>query len=174
MSRRYAIFDAAHLGPQLDVTRGGIVLTTLVPSLSIARMGRLTVPAQDFDSFAEFIVYGNAGTSISNRISIGVVTADAGLTDYVGADEFGVGYRLGEGQIHHDGSSVESATVGALGDVIGVRFTPGEAGEGVITWYRLQRSPALRPDSSSTHTEEGFTRQFCRIGTNLSEAPPMR
>jgi hypothetical protein len=136
MSRRYAIFDQAHLGPQLDVTRGGIVLTTLVPSLGIARTGRLTVPAQDFESFAEFIVYGNAGTAVSNRISIGVVTADAELDDYVGADEYGVGYRLGEGQIHHDGSSIESATVGALGDVIGVRFTPGEAGAGVVTWYR--------------------------------------
>src|SRR5690606_21590263 len=65
-----------------------------------------------------------------------VVTADASLSDYVGADEFGLGYRLGEGQIHHNGSSVESATVGALGDVIGVRYTPGEAGEGVVTWYR--------------------------------------
>lgn len=136
MSRRYAIFDAAQLGPQLDVTRGGIVLTTLVPGLSIARTARLTVPAQDFESFAEFIVYGNAGTSIANRISIGVVTADASLSDYVGADAFGLGYRLGEGQIHHNGSSVESATVGALGDVIGVRYTPGEAGEGVVTWYR--------------------------------------
>lgn len=64
MSRRYAIFDAAHLGPQLDVTRGGIVLTTLVPGLSIARTARLTVPAQDFESFAEFIVYGKAGTIV--------------------------------------------------------------------------------------------------------------
>lgn len=136
MSRRYAIFDAAQMGPQLDVTRGGIVLTTLVPSLGIARTGRCDVPAQDFESFAEFIVYGNAGTSISNRISIGVVTDDVGLSDYVGADEYGVGYRLGEGQIHHDGSSIESAAVGALGDVIVVRFTPGEAGEGVVTWYR--------------------------------------
>lgn len=136
MSRRYAIFDAANLGSQLDVTRGGIVLTTLAPGLGIARTGRCDVPAQDFESFAEFIVYGNAGTSISNRISIGVVTDDVGLSDYVGADEYGVGYRLGEGQIHHDGSSIESVAVGALGDVIGVRFTPGEAGEGVVTWYR--------------------------------------
>lgn len=133
MSRRYAIFDQAHLGPSLDVTRGGIVLTTLVPSLSIARMGRLTVPAQDFESAAEFIVYGNAGTSISNRVSIGVVTSDAELTDYVGADEFGVGYRLGEGQIHHNGSSIESAAVGALGDVVGVRYMPDA---GTIAWYR--------------------------------------
>lgn len=165
MSRRYAIFDQAHLGPSLDVTRGGIVLTTLVPGLGIARTGRLTVPAQDFDSFAEFIVYGNAGTSIANRISIGVVTADAGLTDYVGADEFGVGYRLGDGQIHHDGSSIESATVGALGDVIGVRFTPGEAGEGVITWYRngVQVADAALP----TELEGQPLYLACSLGSDL-------
>lgn len=165
MTKRYAIFDQAHLGPQLDVTRGGIVLTTLVPGLGIARTGRLTVPAQDFDSFAEFIVYGNAGTSISNRISIGIVTADAGLTDYVGADEFGVGYRLGEGQIHHNGSSIESAVVGALGDVIGVRFMPGEAGAGVVTWYRNGVQVAAVPLPTELEGQPLFL--ACSLGSSL-------
>lgn len=136
MSRRYAIFDAASLGANLDVTRGGIVLTTEVPGLSIARTCRCDVPAQEFESAAEFIVYGNDGTSISNRVSIGVVTADADLDDYVGADDQGLGYRLGEGQIHTAGSSVESAAAGALGDVIGVRYVPGDAGAATVAWYR--------------------------------------
>lgn len=141
MTRRYAVFDQAHLGSQLDVTRGGIVLTTLAPGLNISRTGRCDVPAQDFESIAEFVVYGNAGTSIANRVSIGVVTADADLNDYVGADEFGVGYRLGEGQIRHNGSTLDSATVGALGDIVGVRFTPVDAAPGLLTWY-LNGAPA--------------------------------
>lgn len=136
MSKRYAIFDAASIGPDLDVTRGGIVLTTEVPGLSIARTCRCDVPAQEFESAAEFIVYGNDGTSVSNRVSIGVVTADADLNDYVGADDQGLGYRLGEGQIHTAGGSVESAAVGALGDVIGVRYVPGNAGTATVAWYR--------------------------------------
>ena len=119
--------------PQLDVTRGGIVLTTLAPGLGIERTGRCDVPAQDFESIAEFVVYGNAGTSITNRVSIGVVTADADLGDYVGANDFGVGYRLGEGQIHHYGNSIAVATVGALGDIVGVRFTPVDAAPGLLT-----------------------------------------
>ena len=134
MSRRYAIFDAAHLGPDLDVIRGGIVLTTEVPGLSISRTARLTVAAEDFESFAEFIVYGNAGTSIANRISIGVVTSTASLTDYVGADDQGLGFRLGEGTIVSNGSTLASPGAGALGDVVGVRYTPDGTGGGVVSW----------------------------------------
>lgn len=136
MSRRYAIFDAASIGTSLDVTHGGLVLTTEVPSLSIDRTARLSVAAQDYESFAQFIVFGLAGTSIANKISIGVCTADAPLGEYVGANEESVGYRLGEGQIHYDGSSVASVATGALGDVISVRYVPGEAGAGTLVWYR--------------------------------------
>lgn len=124
MSRRYAIFDQAHLGPQLDVTRGGVALTTIAPGLSGSRTARLTVPIQDYDSAAEFIVYGLAGTIITGKVSIGLVTIDADLSKFVGQDKYGLGYRLSNGQAWNDNSSVATLTAGALGDVVGVRFLP--------------------------------------------------
>lgn len=136
MTRRYAYFDHAAVGADLAVERGGAVLTTIAPSLSIYRTCRLTVGQLDYESFAEFVVYGASGTSIANKVSIGVVTADASLSTYVGGDEFGLGYRLGDGAIHNDGGSIESVTAGDLGDAIGVRYVPDGEGGGQVIWYR--------------------------------------
>lgn len=135
MSRRYALYDSAQMGDNLEVTRGGIVLTTDVPSLSIARTARLSVPALDFESAAQFTVYGKAGTPIAGKVSIGVVTADAALDDYVGSDEHGLGYRVGDGGIYHNGTNVEPTTTGTLGDVVTVRFLPNGSGSGTVTFY---------------------------------------
>lgn len=136
MTRRYAHFNDAALGVDLEIQRGGAVLTTIAPSLSINRTCLLTVGQLDYESFAEFVLYGPSGTPVSNKVSIGVATATAGLDTYVGGDDQGLGYRLGEGAIHHAAGSEASVTAGALGDVIGVRYVPDGEGGGTLTWYR--------------------------------------
>lgn len=136
MTRRYAHFNDAALGDDLEIQRGGAVLTTIAPSLSINRTCLLNVGQLDYESFAEFVLYGPAGTAVANKVSIGVATALAGLDTYVGGDDQGLGYRLGEGAIHHDGGSEASVTAGALGDVINVRYVPDGEGGGTVTWYR--------------------------------------
>ena len=184
MSRRYSIFDAATIGTSLDVTHGGLVLTTEVPSLSIDRTARLSVAAQDYESFAQFIVFGLTGTSIANKISIGVVTADASLSTYVGGDAEGIGYRLGEGQIHNNGSSVQSVTTGALGDVISVRYIPDGAGSGTLAWYRgallvaartvpvaMQGEPLYLACSLGSTTDPGDLSIYVNSGRDWYETP---
>lgn len=133
---RFAIFNPATMGDDLEITNGGLVLTTNIPALDINRTARLSVAAQDYESFIQFMVFGLQGTDISNKVSIGLVTSDADLDTYVGGDEFGIGYRVGDGQIRHDGSSVASVTTGALFNVISVRYIPGEAGAGQVAFYR--------------------------------------
>jgi hypothetical protein len=112
--------------------------------LSIKRTGTclLTVGQADYESFGEFVLYGHPGTPVGNKVSIGVATAAASLATYVGGDDQGLGYRLGEGAIHHDGASEASVTAGALGDVLGVRYVPDGEGGGSVTWYRKPLSGA--------------------------------
>jgi hypothetical protein len=136
MTRRYAIFDSGSIGTDLAIERGGDILTTIAPSLDINRACRVSVAIDEFDAFVEFILFGFSGTAIANKVSIGVTTATASLSTYVGGDEFGIGYRPGEGQIHYDGSSEASVSVGALGDVLGVRLVPDGEGSGSVVWYR--------------------------------------
>ena len=123
-SRVYPVFLPAANGPDLVVKRGGVVISTIAPGLDIKRTARLTVPMLDFDSGCEFFVYGKAGTVIANKVSVGMVTEDADLNDYVGSDKYGVGYRLAEGHIHHDGASTDSVSSSTLGTAIGIFFQP--------------------------------------------------
>jgi hypothetical protein len=137
VNRRYAIFDAAALGTDLDIQRGGVLLTTIAPGRSIERSCRLTVGVIGFESYGEFLLFGFEGTVIANRVSIGVVTDQAGPATYVGGDAHGIGYRVGEGQIHTNGASAASVAAGALGDVLGVRYVPGADGGGDVVFYRM-------------------------------------
>lgn len=125
-SRVYPVFLPATSGTDMEVLRGGVAISTITSGLNINRTARLTVAAQDFDSAAEFILYGKAGTIITNKVSIGVVTEDASLSTYVGGDAEGIGYRVKEGQIHNAGASIETVTAGVLGDVIGVLYRASE------------------------------------------------
>lgn len=136
MTRRYAIYDAAALGADLDIQRGGVLVTTIVDALDINRTARGTVAVEGYESIYEVILFGLSGTPIANKVSVGIVTADASLSLYVGGDEFGMGYRPGEGQIHHDGASVATVTAGAMGDVTAVRYTPDGSGGGTVSFYR--------------------------------------
>jgi hypothetical protein len=189
MTRRYAHFSDTALGVDLEIQRGGAVLTTIAPSLSINRTCLLTVGQLDYESFAEFVLYGPSGTPVANKVSIGVATALAGLDTYVGGDDQGLGYRLGEGAIHHDGGSEASVTAGALGDVIGVRFVPNGEGGGTLTWYRkplggvgallgtvaipvaMQGVPLYLAASLGSNDDPGDLSLLCRSGLQWYENP---
>lgn len=143
MSRRYAIFDQSALGADLDIQRGGVLLTTVDEALNISRTCRCTVGALEYESFAELILETD-GTALTNRVSVGIVTTDASLSTYVGGDDQGVGWRMGEGQIHHDGGSIASVSAGADGDAIGVLYAPlhDDDGNADVVFYRKPKGGA--------------------------------
>jgi hypothetical protein len=116
-SRLFARFDPTALGASLELSRSNTVLT-YTGSASISRTARLTDPKDAGIWYAEFLVWGDP--SISNLVSIGAVKASASLSTYVGGDAYGYGYRIAEGQIHHSGSSIESVTAGAKGQIVGM------------------------------------------------------
>jgi hypothetical protein len=133
MSRRYAIFDAANAGTGLSVEQGGQVVTTSAGSLNINRTVRGTLGVTAYENYAEFIVYGDVA-NLTNLVSIGVVSASASLSDYVGGEESSIGYRVGEGQIRRSGSNLATVTTGGMGDVVGVLVTHQDA-QTTVAWY---------------------------------------
>lgn len=126
MSRRYSIFDQAALGTDLDLDNGGVVLTTVTSGLSIARMCRGTVSKTGGSATVEFIVYGDTGGSLTNKVSIGIATSASSLNNYVGAEVNSIGYRLGEGAIYRSGAQVDTTPAACvMGDVITLDLTYG-------------------------------------------------
>jgi len=117
VSRLYAQFDPAALGAGLVLERSGTVLT-YESSKTTDRTARALGGKIAGVGYAEFYLWGEA--PIDDAVSVGLVTPDASLATYVGGDEYGIGYRVGEGQIHVDGASVASVDVGAKSVWIGV------------------------------------------------------
>lgn len=130
---RRAIFNLAAAGASLTVEQGGAVVTTTAPALSVARSVRGTIGMMAYSSYAEFIVYGDA-TTIANKVSVGVLSEVASLNNYVGGDNYGIGYRVAEGQIHRGGVSIAAVAAGGLGSVVGVLLTHGD-GSRAVAFY---------------------------------------
>jgi hypothetical protein len=135
MSRRYALFDAGNKGASLAVENGGVLLTTTAAGLSIARSCRSTLAQDEDDSSVEFILFSTSAIapSIANKVSIGLCTAAASMSAYIGADGESIGYRPAEGQIHTGGASVQSVATSGLGSAIGVTVSFGEFP--MAAWY---------------------------------------
>ncbi len=137
-SRRYGLFDLANKGASLTVENGGVLLLTTASGLSIARSCRSTVSVDADDSDVEFILFAAPGAtpSISNKVSIGLCTAAASMSAYIGADGESIGYRPAEGQIHTGGASVEAVATAGLGAAIKVHIAfEGSGGGGTVAWY---------------------------------------
>jgi hypothetical protein len=132
MTRRFAVFDAGNKGASLAVERGGVLLTTTSAGLSIARSCRSTIAHDEFSSDVEFILFGTAA-SIANKVSIGLCTADASMSAYIGSDGESIGYRPAEGQIHTGGGSVQSVAIAGLGAAIRVALAFGATP--TAAWY---------------------------------------
>lgn len=135
MSRRYAIANAADAGTGLTVENGGVLVTTDADALDINRTIRGTISQTTYTSSVEMILYGTAA-SIANRVSFGIVTGSASLSTYVGGDGLGIGYRVGEGQIHTAGGSVASVATGALGDTFQILVVFDDVGGATVSFKR--------------------------------------
>jgi hypothetical protein len=122
-TRQHALFTTLSLGPDLEITQGGEVIQPGADSLSNARTARASVGQSVGAWNVELMAWGTAVAPIApDALSavVGIVTEDADLSDYVGADAYGIGYDLAAGDILSGGSVV--ATVGPAfeGDIIGV------------------------------------------------------
>jgi hypothetical protein len=134
MNRRYSIFNDADAGASLVVENGGTLLTTDASGLSAERMIRGSIPQTVGSHSVEFIVFGEA-TSISGKATIGVATAAADLSDYVGGiDGESIGYQLDTGEVLQADATITSGPAGGLGSVVKIIVTIGDDGEGEVAW----------------------------------------
>lgn len=132
MNRTYSILDAANAGADLTVQSGGVLLTTDTSGLNINRSCRGTVPVDEYEHRIQFIVFGEG--TLTNKVSIGLVTGDFTFSAYVGANSDSIGYRFAEGQIHNGGSSIGSVTAGATGDVVDLILRFADEGVAQVSW----------------------------------------
>jgi len=130
MTPRYAIFDQARLGTDLELEQSGTVLVVNAIA-DINRTALALFPENVGRWNAELIVYG-VGDLLA---SVGIATAAASLATYAGGDANGYGYRLDLGEIHNNGASVASVAVALKGDVIGVLLDL-TALQPTVTWSR--------------------------------------
>lgn len=99
MNRTYSRFNGSAIGASLELLEAGRIVTTDASALSVDRSVLSTLAQSEFDSFAEFIVYGSVA-DLSDKVSIGVCHASSGGLDvdtqYVGEHAESVGYRVAE------------------------------------------------------------------------------
>ena len=117
--RDYAILDAGHMGSGLALSLGGMQVDYLNTPTDIHRLVRGTQAISSGKGFFECAFWSGPGTEpITNNVSVGIVNASASLSQYVGENANGWGYR--DGAIYHTGSSTASVATAALKDIIGV------------------------------------------------------
>lgn len=142
-TRTHALFSAADLGPELDVTQGGEVLLPSDTGLSNARTALATVGQSVGVWSCEFMSW-----NVSDDLSaiVGVASADADLSDSLGADAFGVGYDLATGDVITGGAVVATVAAAVSGDIIGVQ---ADLADGTVR-FLLNGSPVHTETLSST------------------------
>jgi hypothetical protein len=117
MTRLYAILNSVAIGADLIIERAGTVLTH-AESTDLNRKA-LSVDGKTRGIWrAEWYAWGEG--ALADSLSVGIARPTSSLSTAVGADEDSYGYRVGEGQLHHDGSSIASVTVGAKSAYIGL------------------------------------------------------
>lgn len=131
MTRRHAIINPAALGTGLVIERAGLVLTHEAAT-NLNRKALSTDPKQAGRWGAEWYVWGDG--TVANSVSLGIARPTSSLSVAVGADDESYGYRLGEGQIHHDGASIETVTVGGTGQIIGIELDLTVPGLPAVGW----------------------------------------
>lgn len=124
VSKRFATFDPANLGPDLSLSNSNQTVTFLTNGDSKNRTARCLYPLSSFTNYVEFLVYAAAGASptLSGNCALGIVDASASLSTFVGGDAHGYGFLPAEGQIWtNNASSVTTSATCALGDIIGMQ-----------------------------------------------------
>lgn len=117
MSLRYATLDPTKLGSGLALEQSDTVVT-YTGAVSIARKVLATEPKETGVWRVACFFWGDA--AITNRISFGLARPTSSLSAYVGGDADSYGYRVAEGQIHHNGASIDAVTAGAKGQWIDI------------------------------------------------------
>jgi hypothetical protein len=128
-TRTHALFTAATSGPDLDITQGGEVLLPADTGLSNARTARASVGQSVGLWSVEFMSWAvNDGLSAI----VGIATADADLSDYLGADAFGIGLDLASGEILTAGAVAATVTPVLSGAIVSVQ---ADLADGAVTFY---------------------------------------
>jgi len=102
VSRTFATFSAAPIGPGLAARDGGLTLTTLGNGLT--GTARSTIALDEGPCGVECVAWGDeAHTAI-----VGVCTPDAPLTSALGQHSSGIGWHLAQGRITHGTTTLKS------------------------------------------------------------------
>lgn len=123
VSKRFATFDPANLGPDMMLSNSNQTVTFITNGDSRNRTARCLYPLSSFSNYVEFLVYAAPGTSptLTGNCAIGIVNASASLSTFVGGDANGYGLLPAEGKIYNNNAaSVTTSATCALGDIIGM------------------------------------------------------
>jgi hypothetical protein len=95
-TKTYAILDPHAVGPAEEIQQGGTVATCNVDASDIHRSIRGTEGFSTGQHYAEFVGYGEG--DIANLV-VGIMTALHPLSEYVGEDAAGFGFKVGLGGV---------------------------------------------------------------------------
>ena len=176
-TRQHSLFDPANLGPDLEITQGGEVIQPAADSLTNERTARATQPQTVGVWSVEFLAWG-----LDDPLSaiVGIVTADASLSDYVGADAYGIGYDLASGEVLNAGVVLTTITAADKGDIISIQADLAE--QQVLIYLNgalLHTEPlpssmagaAIYPAASMGSDIEADGRVFMNAGQRAFEYP---
>jgi len=182
-TRTHSLFTPSTAGPDLDVTQGGEILQPADTGLSNARTARASVGRAVGVWSVEFMAYPTATTPvISDPLDsiVGIATADADLSDHLGADGYGIGYELATGEIHAGGSVVATVAAAGEGDIVSVQ---ADLADGAVT-FLVNGAPVhtqgfdsglmgetFYPAASMGSGDEADARLFLNSGQRAFEYP---
>ena len=176
-TRQHSLFDAASLGPDLEITQGGEVIQPGADSLTNERTARASQPQTTGTWSVEFLAWGEVDALDA---VVGIVTEDASLSDFVGSDAYGIGYELASGELLNAGVVLETLTAASKGDIVSVQADLADAQVLVYVNGELLHSEplpssmagaAIYPAASMGSELEADGRVFVNAGQRAFEFP---
>lgn len=130
MSQQFSRFDEVSIGASLALSFGDQILQTSA-NVDAHRLARSTIALALWPGYVECYLYSPSGANPSLAsvagvppATIGVVTASASLSNYVGADTNGYGWCPGDGKVYNNWSVIATFSPAAYNTYPGVSLDP--------------------------------------------------
>ncbi len=134
MSARTCVIDSNACGAGLSVDDSMLQITTIAGALSSARSVHGDVSAMSGEFAFELYVWTVSRVALGTRVSIGIAKPTDTLDHEIGSSADSYGYRIGDGTVRNNSSTLVTVQTAAERTCIGVRVSlaPGAAS---VSWY---------------------------------------
>lgn len=134
MSTRTCVIDANACGVGLSVDDSMLQITTIADALSSGRAVHGDVPAFSGEFAFECYVWTVSRVALGARVAIGIAKPTDTLDHEIGSSADSYGYRIGDGTVRNNSSTLVTVQTATERTCIGVRVSlaPGAAS---VSWY---------------------------------------